>query len=117
MAKHETGSGEVTEVLGQKQEPAITFSFEYDAFETPAEVREAGKWPNDAAVLSFVNANEKRNAMSNARAKAVADVVAKIQETPAYKMSALVKQILIANDKLTPEQARAVAEMAINQGA
>jgi len=51
--------GTIEEYQGKKDWPGITlpinYNGSYEAFTSPQEVKDAGEWPNDGAVLKMVN--------------------------------------------------------------
>ena len=76
--KSETKSSTIATVLGQPI-PETPFDYLWDVFESPTEARDAGKWPNDAEVLEYLNGIQERNALSSARAKVVNEYATKIR--------------------------------------
>jgi hypothetical protein len=111
--KRVTKSSEIATVLGQKQDKPIAFSYEHDAFESPAEVREAGEWPNDAEVVDYANAKRERTALSKARNEAMETVAAKIRDTREYKVAQFVNAAVAAG--MAREVAQGIAESQIPQ--
>jgi hypothetical protein len=111
--KKVTKSSEIGTVLGQTQKTPIKFSYEFEAFESVNEIREAGEWPNEKEVLDYANAKRERSALSSARNTAMEDVASKIRETREYKVSQFVAAAVAAG--MTREAAQAIAESQIPQ--
>jgi hypothetical protein len=84
-------TGEIATVLGVKQDTPIPFAYQWLEADSPAVLREAGKWPNDAAVLTYANGLEERNALSSSRAKAMKATADEIVKTVEYRRAAFVK--------------------------
>lgn len=71
--KKVTVGGKMENFFGQTVKPALSYEGEFTAFETADECKSAGEWPNDKAVLKFVNDKRKataRQAAMNAAAEA-----------------------------------------------
>jgi hypothetical protein len=88
--KTETGKSNISTVLGQAI-PETSFEYSWDVYETPDEAKTAGKWPNDADILEYLNGIAERNALSSARAKIVNAHAETIRNTPEFKRSEFIK--------------------------
>jgi hypothetical protein len=110
----ETKSAEVSTVLGKSLDTPVKFDYTYDVYETVEDVRAAGEWPNDKEILSYVNGKAERNALSGARAKAIADVSKEIRDTPEFKREELIKNIMSTANKSRSE-AEALAALVLGQ--
>lgn len=108
---HKNDTGEISTILGVPQNPPLKFDYEWDEFETVAEMDAAGKRPNDADILALVNGNAERSALSGARAKRSATEIARIQDTREYKVRKLASDIQTASNGAKSEaEATAIAE-------
>src|SRR5947209_2934020 len=108
--KPETFSGTIETAFGNKLPAALPFTGKFDAYETPAEIREKGDWPSESDIVKMVNTDRKMSARAAATAAALE---AKFKETgnPIYKKldantpegqrEALVKSTMKENPKLS----------------
>ncbi len=86
--------------FGKPLDKPLPYRGEASQFENPAEVREAGKWPNESDVVDMVNAKEVANIRSQAIQKSFKDagIVAPTLEDDATAIAAQAK-ILLARGK------------------
>src|SRR5689334_6977650 len=87
----------------------IYYSPEYDEFETPAEVKEAGEWPNDKDILDMVNARAKTSAVAKAYQDAVKSLKAEYENSPEKARADFIKSAMQAPG-MTTEKANAIAD-------
>lgn len=102
-----SAKGTVSTVLGEALNTPIEFEYSWDTFDSPESVREAGEWPNDKEILDYVNGRAERNALSGARAKAIAGEVERIKDTPEYKRREFINACVAYG--MSREQAEALA--------
>lgn len=100
-------SGEISEYQGKALDKPIPFSGEYEAFENIAEVRDAGEWPNDGAILKSVNTKRLTAAKQKLYQEKTAALKQAYESTPEFRWKALTSQIKLANPDFSDEQVKA----------
>lgn len=90
---------------GQSQ---VTYTPEYDEFDSAAEVKESGNWPNDAAILDMVNNKNKTAGVAKAYQAAIAPLKAEYDESPEKARADFIKSAMNAPG-MTIEKANAIA--------
>jgi hypothetical protein len=110
MAKMVAFSGEVSEYQGRPVSPAIKYSGESKEYETIAEVKEAGEWPNDKEILTFVNKKAFTAAKAKSYQEATKELKKAYEDSPEYKFAETVKNIMAMNSKLSRAQAEELAK-------
>ena|ERR1022692_3060994 len=90
----QNGSGTVEEYQGKPVSPAITYSFTYSTHETLAEAKQSEDWPSDNEVLKWVNQTAERSAKASAYQKAVAELKAEYEKSPAFRQAQFVKSAI-----------------------
>jgi len=88
-----TGSGSVSEFMGQAVSPAIDYSFEFSVYENLTEAKASENWPSDNEILKWVNQTSERSAKASAYQKAIADLKKTYENSPAYKLAQAVKTL------------------------
>lgn len=100
----------VSTVLGQKLDNPLTGYVIAKQFASPQEVKDAGEWPNDAQVVKIVNTKLYNNARQSATVRMSAAERERVQETPEYRRSEMIKNIMAGNKKLSLAKAEAMAD-------
>ncbi len=101
-----TKQGKVETVLGETLATPVTFDYSFKQYRDAEAMRAAGEWPKDSDVVDYRNAELERNALSQARQKAVSEDVKRIQGTVEYRR----KQWIEDTVKRMPGIDRAVVE-------
>lgn len=89
----------------------LKYSGAYDAFENRGEIEKAGKWPNEAAIVDFVNVKEKANAKQKLM-QIEQDLAGLIRPTLENDVTLQLKTIyagLMASKRFTEDAAKALA--------
>lgn len=87
----------------------VKYTPEYDVYETAAELKEQGKWPNDSTILDFVNNRAKTSAVAEAYQTAIKPFKAEYDESPEKARADFIKSALNAPG-MTLEKANAIAD-------
>ena len=61
-----TVKGTITTAYEKPVSPALSYSVQVKQYETADEIRTAGEWPNDKAIVNMVNAKEVAAARASA---------------------------------------------------
>lgn len=105
-----TIKGNVRTVLGERLANPIEFEFKHDVFSEKSEIVSAGKWPSEDEIVEMVAAAQIQTARQNKVLELTEIERERIQNSPEYKRSQLVKQIRAGNAKISLEKAEAMAD-------
>ena len=100
-----SGNGVVSEFMGEKVN--IPYQFTFETFDTPEALKAAGKWPNDADILTAENDRIEAAAKARAYTAAVKTKREEYEKTPAYQRAQFIKTA-VATGKFTEESAGAL---------
>lgn len=106
-----SGSGKVEEYQGEKLNPPIEYTYEFDQYEGPGSVQEAKSsedWMNDNDILKNVNQTKERTAKASAYQKAVADKKKEYEKSDAFTRKEMIKILLLRGK--TQAQAEEIAD-------
>lgn len=109
--KNLSDSGKVEVYQEKKLDTPVPYSFDYQEFETIAEVKEAGKWPNDGEILDVVNRKLLTASKAKAYQKATEDLKKTYEASDEYKKAQFLKSASLIPG-MTPARAEAMYESA-----
>lgn len=112
--KTETFKGTIESAYGAPVSPALSFSGEFQAYESVAEVRSGNDYPNDEEITTFVNNKRKANARQK-EMQSVLDAAGYVKPTletdVQLQLRTLIK-VFVASGKSEAE-ARQIAETSL----
>jgi hypothetical protein len=93
--KTETFKGTIESAYGRTLPNKLTFSGEFEAYETVDELRAANKYPSDDDIVSFVNAKEKSNARQKAMNETLnaAGIEKPTMDDPQVQLATIIKAL------------------------
>jgi len=108
-----TGTSTANNAYGQALPTPINYSFDWEEFSTPEEVRAANEWPADKDVVKYVNVDRKANARQKALQAALdaAGIIKPTLENDEQLRLREMFKVLMSSKRYTEEAAR---EMAAN---
>lgn len=109
--KNLTDSGKVEVYQEKKLDTPVVYEFAYQEFETIAEVKEAGKWPNDGEILDVVNRKILTAAKAKSYQKATEDLKKVYEASDDYKKAQFLKSAMLLPG-MTAARAEAMYESA-----
>lgn len=114
--KNQSKSIVVNTFQGKALDKPLSGIAEWQDFESIEEAKNAGKWPNDADILTFVNRTQKANAVSKETQRLTADLLKAYKDSPEYQTDLLCKQLREqhpdwSNEKIADRAAKAFALM------
>jgi hypothetical protein len=93
--KTETFKGTIESAYGRTLPNKLTFSGEFEAYETVDELKAANKYPSDDDIVSFVNAKEKANARQKAMNETLsaAGIEKPTMDDPQVQLATIIKAL------------------------
>jgi hypothetical protein len=93
--KTETFKGTIESAYGRTLPNKLTFSGEFEAYETVDELKAANKYPSDDDIVSFVNAKEKANARQKAMTETLsaAGIEKPTMDDPQVQLATIIKAL------------------------
>jgi hypothetical protein len=111
MASVKKFEGKVEEYQGNKLDKPVAYSGEAVQFDSIEEVKTAGKWPNDADILSMVNKQMFTAAKAKAYQQATSDLKTAYENSPEFKRKQFIAAVLALGK--TQAEAEAFADSMI----